>query len=201
MRQIIIFAIIGIFSIISLSANQTMLKGKVVDALDNNPKEVEIMFKDPSGKKIKVKSNSLTGDYQQLLDGGKTYLVTVFAGDVFRESFDVTTRTSDSAYVEQLQELRVKTLNTGRELTRFDGFAGSSLSANGTKQLKGLNKLMRFNRGLTLDIVVADADKKSQVEMAISKFKAIKKRVNVVIDTAAGNSIIYKVNKNEQLFD
>lgn len=188
------------FATASVFAGQVMIKGKVMDKFTNAPHEAEITFKDPSGKKIKVKSNKLTGDFQQLLDGGTAYEATVLAGDLYRETFEFNTRISDSAYVEQSQNLEVHELVVGRELERYNGFSGGSLSADAQKRLKAINKVLRFNRGLTMDIVVADDAKKAAVEDKVMKFKAVAKRINLVVDPAVGNEIIYRVNKNENLF-
>lgn len=184
----------------TLYSGQVLLKGKVLDKITNEPHEVEITFVDQSGKKIKVRSNKLTGEYQQLLEGGTAYEATVMAGDIYRETFSLNTRVSDSSFVEQYDNLMVVTLNSGRELNKYQGFSGGSLTPDAEKELKEINKILRFNRGLTMDIIVADESKKGLVEPKVMKFKAVAKRINLVIDPSVGDNIVYKVNMNENLF-
>lgn len=201
MKRLLTIAFSLIIAFGAAFANQTLVKGKVIDEKDGEPKEVELIFEDASGKKIKAKSNKLNGEYQQLLEGGTSYEVTIYAGDVFRKSYDLTARSSDSAYVEQNHVFNVTRMDAGRELMRFAAFNGSSLNGTGQSELKGLNKMMRFNRGLTLDIVVGDAAKKSAVEEVVMKNKRLADRVNVVVDSSVGGDLVYRVNKNELLFD
>jgi hypothetical protein len=184
----------------SAIAGQVMMKGKVVDHIDGKPKAVDITFVDPNGKKIKILSNILTGEYRQLLDGGTNYDVTVMAGDVFRETFSISTRSSDSSYVEQDELIKVKSLMPGRELQRYSAFSGSNLTPDATKNIRMLNKMMRFNRGLTIDLAVADEAKKAAVEANVNKLKYVADRINVVVKPEAGNDIVYFVNNNKDLF-
>ncbi|GAB5466649.1 MAG: hypothetical protein Kapaf2KO_20850 [Candidatus Kapaibacteriales bacterium] len=183
-------------------AGQVMVKGKTLDKYTGKPVGVNVEFKDPNGKKIKVKSNTLTGEYQQLLEGGKNYEVTVFESEVYRQSFDLNTQNSSEAYSEQMNDMQVIIMNDGVELERIDGFSGSTqLTSDANDALKGLNKMMRFNRGLKLIIAAADDAKLNAIKTVTMKNKRLTDRITYKVDASLSNEIAFLVDTNENLFE
>lgn len=142
--------------IVNNKGSQAILKGKVLDFYTGAPVECELEFKVEGGNKVKIKSNSITGEYEQLFDVGSKLKLTFIAYNVLKqeESIEITKPNNDN--FEQKQDFKVKKLVEGKVFDFADAFTGgdNSINANGQSKLEELKTILRFNRGLSVNIEV-----------------------------------------------
>jgi hypothetical protein len=164
MRILLLATAIIFFSISSTFAqafgsgnNQVIVKGTVTDEYTGAPAQSTIEFKDKTGKKIKVTSNSKDGFYTQILNGGEEYEVIFSGNDVFRE---ITTISLPSVQKveEKVINFKVKKLTPGLPIFKISGFdrGSTKLNAQSTELINKLQEAMKFNRQVKFAIVVCD---------------------------------------------
>lgn len=135
---------------------QVLVKGIIVDENSNEPIGVSIELRTGDGKKIKTQSNSITGLFEQLLPAGETYNVILTADDILRKEFEFNTDKS-SEYKEQKAEWTVVKPIAGSRIFSGEIFktGDSGISDEGSKKLKELQMLLRFNRSLYVSFELA----------------------------------------------
>lgn len=145
--------------IINNKGTQVILKGEVRDFFTNAPVSCELQIKTESGSKMKIKSNSITGAYEQLFNVGEKITVTFSSFDILKQDEVVVIKESKETG-EQIQNFKVKQLVSGKILESIDAFGKNEASINqfGKAKLEELKLLMRFNRSLTLNLVVSSDD-------------------------------------------
>lgn len=174
---------LSVFSLQSQDLGTRILKGKIVDKNTGKPLDVDIQFEDSKGKKFKIKSNSLTGNYEQLLNSNETYIITFLRFDVLRDETEIKITPPDTSFDPQMQDFEVLILSPGAELFDYDLFESKSpeISENGMKQLERLKKIMRFNGALNINIEihsedsfdVASPEAKQLSDSRLSKLKSV----------------------------
>jgi len=138
---------------------QLLLFGKVTDEYTGNPVGAIIEFRTPDGKKFKIKSDSVTGTYQQVFTSGAEVEAIVYDWDVVRERF--TFRLPDTnKYAEIEKNFVVKHLKEGLIAYSFDCFekGSSNFIRTSEEQLKKLDEVLRFNRNVKFEIRVTAFD-------------------------------------------
>jgi hypothetical protein len=179
--------------LISKGSSQVLIKGIVRDKFDNKPLGVEIRFEDENGKFFKINSNSLTGNYEQILEAGKKYKVRLNSKTIFPTEYSVITNKTDN-YTEQEQNFNVSRLAEGRAVDCFDLFDknSTSLRVNIKELFDELNIKMRFNRGVSLFLEVGGCESRSNfTEIKISG-KGKKKRADTSFNENDYNSFVQK---------
>lgn len=160
---------------INNNSSPILVRGMITDLIDNSPMQVEIRFEDPNGKYFKINSNSLTGNFEQILSSNTQYKVRLFAKNIFPTEFILTTP-EVKTYTEIEQNYQVIKLELGRTVLVYDLFSEgkTDLSSAITQFLDELNIKMRFNRNVKIKIEVLGVD--SRESFVSSKQKKIRKK-------------------------
>lgn len=164
--------------------SQTLVKGIVTDIESGKPIGTNIEFKDKSGKKIKIQSNSMTGAFEQLLNAGEQYEVIIQNWDVARKTYNLTVEKSDK-YIEQKVDFKVRKLEKESPFMSINVFSANSATSNEEikPMLEELNTTLKFNRGVEFIVYINALDmvepKKSETTSKKSKKKSKEKEVKV----------------------
>ena len=145
--------------IINNKGTQIILKGEVRDFYTNAPVSCELQIKTESGSRMKIKSNSITGAYEQLFNVGDKVTITFAGFDILKQDETVVIKESKETG-EQIQNFKVKQLVNGKVLESIDAFAKNENQINqfGKAKIEELKVLLRFNRSLSLNIIVSSED-------------------------------------------
>ncbi len=203
---------------------QVMVKGTVYDEFSNQPAGVQVIFKDKTGKKIKIRTNDEDGTFAQLLKAGQTYKITFTNYNILRKVTEYTVPNA-SEFKEIDEEFSVQKLAPGRELSNHDIFDDGSaqISAEGKKALNDIKIDMRFNRTVYLDFKISAADtypdassaeadqlvkdRIAAIEAYIDNWRGYNRRITLTTaktvsgDAPAGTDLILSVNKIKDVFD
>lgn len=157
---LLLIALLSAFSLQSQDLSTRILKGKITDKNSGKPLDIEIQFEDSKGKKFKIKSNSLTGMYEQLLNSNETYKITFLRWDILRDETEIKIIAPDASFEPQIQNFEVLVLTLGAELFDFNLFesASADISPKGMEELERLKKIMRFNGALSINIEIHSDD-------------------------------------------
>lgn len=138
---------------------QLILKGKVYDEYTGNPVGAIIEFRTTTGKKFKIKSDSVSGEYSQVFNSGDKIEVIIYDWDVVREKFSVQLPDTNK-YAEIEQNFKVKHLKEGLVAYRFNCFETGSaeISPDCKANLLSLDEVLRFNRNVKFEIQVTAFD-------------------------------------------
>lgn len=145
--------------IINSKGTQVLLKGVVNDYYTNLPVSCEIIFKTESGNKIKIKSNSNTGGYEQIFNSGEKLNISFNGFDIIKQE-EVLTIKETKEMTEQIHNFKVKQVQAGKELEKYDFFDANTAKENGKlkEKMEELKLLLRFNRAITFDLVITSDD-------------------------------------------
>lgn len=145
--------------IINNKGTQVLLKGIVTDYYTNLPVSCEIIFKTESGNKIKIKSNSNTGAYEQIFNSGEKLNISFNGFDIIKQE-EVLTIKETKEMSEQNQNFKVKQVVAGKELERYDFFDANSAKENSKlkEKMEDLKLLLRFNRAISFDLIITADD-------------------------------------------
>ncbi|MCX7879292.1 MAG: hypothetical protein N2517_01365 [Ignavibacteria bacterium] len=162
---------------------QVILQGKVTDEYTGNPVPVTIEFRTSSGKKFKIKSNPLTGFYQQVFNSGETIEVILYEWDVIRktEKFSIP---DTNKYAEFERNFTVRHLKEGLQAFKYDGFEKNSANLNSEIESKilELEEVLKFNRNVKFSILVNAHDTyyKTKKTQTVKKEIREKKKKKIV---------------------
>jgi hypothetical protein len=159
-KFIILILSIVVFAFVTNEANarnftHILVKGQIFDETTKKPIGVEIEFRDAQGKKIKCQSNSLSGEFQQVLNSNTQYTVILNNSDILRREFKFKTLDTND-YAEQIEDWGVIVPKPGTVLFKgqiYDS-GNDNFSAQGMEKLEELQMLLRFNRELHVEFVV-----------------------------------------------
>lgn len=153
--------------------SQVLIKGIVRDDNTQEPLGVDIELRSIDGKKLKTKSNTLTGLFELLLPADVIYSVFLNSEDIIRKEFEFKTDTA-SQFKEQDVEWNVIRPLPGAKIFSGDIFLkdNNQLTQVGESKLKEIQMLMRFNRSLFVVFEVT-GDK----QLSESRIDALKKQV------------------------
>ncbi len=192
MRALIL--ILGLFLLFTLylsaqfitnSTVQLILKGKVTDEYSGKPVGATIEFRTNTGKKFKIKSDSLSGEYQQVFQSGEKLEVIIYGWDLIRQNF-VVNLPDTNKYAEIEQNFIVKQLREGLIAYRFDCFGteSSELSESCKENLLSLDEVLRFNRNVKFEIQVTTYDTyiKTEKVRKVEKVVAERKKKKKIIE-------------------
>lgn len=194
MTKLINFGITSIFVIIlsaftAYGSVPLLLKGTVTDEISGKPLGVTIVFMDDQGKKIKIQSNSIAGNFEQVLNSSSEYSVILSSNDIVRKELVINTKDTDS-YTEQKIDFKVKKLAPGVELYSIKCFEMNDDKVNGYAEstFNDLMDMMKFNRSVKVDFKVNAYDLIPEKQAAPEpvKKKSKKKSKAPVIEAPKG---------------
>lgn len=147
------FTCLAFAQFLNHSSIQILLYGVVTDEITKKPVGLTIEFKTSSGKWFKIKSDSVSGKYQQVFMSGEEIEATLYDWDVIRRIFKFKLPDT-SKYAEVEQNFEVIHLEPGKIVTKWDAFpAGSSILTDEAKKLfQELNTWLKFNRNVKFNI-------------------------------------------------
>lgn len=153
------FTCLAFAQFLNHSSVQVLLYGVVRDEITKKPVGLTIEFKTGGGKWFKIKSDSITGKYQQVFTSGEQIEATLYDWDVIRRSFNFKLPDT-SKYAEIEQNFEVIHLELGKVVTKWDAFpAGNSILTDEAKKLlQELEKWLKFNRNVKFNIKVTAHD-------------------------------------------
>jgi hypothetical protein len=171
------------------SSVQVLIKGKITDELNHKPIGVNIEFRDNNGKKIKCQSNSLSGEFEQVLESGQKFKVILSSDVILRKEFKFSVIDTNQ-YAEQKTDWLV--IKPVIDAIVFQGSVfndnDSNISRAGTESLEELQMLLRFNRTLhvvfkiyTEEIITIKGKKKTtsiNLELLDKRVKAIEQIIS-----------------------
>lgn len=180
--------IFGLLSIIFLmamqngNANVVLIKGKVFDFSTNKPIGTNLILKDPEGAVINIKSNSLDGEYQQVLKPGKKYSV-VFEGFKIKSFAPYIETPNSREYIEIIKDFPVEPYQVNDEVFKAILFKtnDSSISEEGILQLKELKEYLKLQKNMNVDVIVNIKDSHFKAKKITTKVQSGKKTINKTI--------------------
>lgn len=181
MRQVFI-ALVIIFISVSLKAQlpgngnvQIVVKGVITDEFTGEPCEAIITIKDKNGKKFKIKSNSIDGTYEQVLDAGESYEFMFLNFDVLKR-IETLFVESSKKYTEQKADFSVKKLRQGLHLYLKDIFpTGSADITNSPDEiLKELEEILVYNRSAKFEFIATAHDTYAAAPKIVEQTKSTK---------------------------
>lgn len=164
--------------------SQTLVKGIVTDIESGKPVGTNVEFRDKSGKKIKIQSNSMTGAFEQLLNAGEQYEVLIQSWNVARKTYNLTVEKSDK-YIEQKVDFQIRKLEKDNIFMSINAFNANTANTNEEvkQMLEELNTTLKFNRGVEFTVYINAIDLpepvKSEPASKKSKKKSKEKEVKV----------------------
>lgn len=118
----LLYFFISIYPVYSFDGKDLVLiQGKVIDAENQNPVGLTIVFFNPNGKQVQAKSNSNDGSYQQVLQAGEKYNI-VFKDYILIGEVPEIELPKSGKYNEIEKNFRVKKIATGLEICSFNPF-------------------------------------------------------------------------------
>lgn len=181
----VLFHLSGFAQFLGNHSVQVLLKGTVFDEYTNNPVGVIIEFKTNKGKWFKIKSDSITGQYQQVFQSGEEVVATLYDWDVVRTSFKFTLPDT-SKYAEFEKDFKVKHLTLGLNAFEWDCFptGESGITSDGAELIRSLDEVLKFNRNVKFTVYVTAFDTfyKTQSKEEIKTIVKEKKKKKTIID-------------------
>ncbi|MBM2815117.1 MAG: hypothetical protein HW421_1879 [Ignavibacteria bacterium] len=185
-RLLSIFIIISSTSFAQLVSNQStsvLVKGTIIDGFSGSPVSIEIEIRGSSGNKMKLRSNSLTGQFEQLLNAGNTYTLLFNNYDIIRQ-FDTLIVDTAIKFKEQEVTFKVKKLTPGTTVYQADGFSKglSKINVYGKNILNEVAAALKFNRSVKFIVKVNAWDtyrKPSPAKQPIASAKKSKKQITL----------------------
>ncbi|MGA2296616.1 MAG: hypothetical protein ABSG15_03610 [FCB group bacterium] len=180
-RKFVVFTFITGFLLYNICLSQILttagiqvnVKGKVTDEITGKPVEVTLEIKNPKGEKFRIKTNSIDGTYQQILNSGEKYEITFLNFDILKKT-EILQVVDSKIYGEQLVNFTVKKFTKGLPVFSFNAFEDGKASLNDSFRefVKTFEQILIFNRAPKFEIVVSSHDTYSEspkVEAPIKK--------------------------------
>lgn len=141
---------------VNMFSAQILLSGHIYESQAKKPISVSIEFKDKNGKKISTKSNSISGEFQQILESNTNYSVILNSNETLRSEYKIHTLDTNE-YAEQKVNFFVFKPIIGSKILETNIFSNgsSNLTDNGKEQLEELQSMLRFNRNLNVEVRIS----------------------------------------------
>lgn len=135
-----------------------LVKGRVTCEKTNEPVGTEIEFRSQNGKKIRTQSNSITGNWEQVLPPDK-YTVVLHSWNVARKTYEIEVRPK-SKYTEITKDFTVLRLLPGDELIQIQYFKtnSSEMQSDISEIIQQIKEILKFNRGAEITFYVSASD-------------------------------------------
>ncbi len=152
--------------IYSIGGN-VIVKGRVTCEHTGEPVETELEFRASNGKKIRTKSNSITGNWEQVLPSDN-YKVILHSWNVARKTCDLVVQPSEK-YKEIHQDFTVKRLLLNDIYLQSYLFKSNSadLMSDFSDIASEIKEVLKYNRAVELTFYVSASDMNKPVETKI----------------------------------
>lgn len=170
-----------------------LVKGNLNELSGNKPIGSKIRFIDSDNKESMVNSNSLEGEYQSVLQSGKTYRVVV-DGWIVDEENRVLNIPEYDQYAELVYNFKLKKIEAGLKLYSNSFFEKNSaeLSDKSSVALDLVSDMIRSQKGIVFEFIISSED---------SYFKSIKKTETYKDSKGKNKSRKVTVTTEEQLLN
>ncbi len=198
--------------IIGIQGSQVLMKGKITDEASGKPIGVGIEFISSDGRKIKTQSNSITGEWEQLLTSGN-YEVILFSWNIARKVTSLKVEQVEK-FKEQKQDFTVKRMLENDVMFNLKAFSDNSAIPNRDilNELDDLKMVMRFNRGVQFIVYVNSIESNllskriEELNSYFSDWGSQARRIRVEGDksqkyTSKSKNLSVVVEKNEDVFN
>jgi len=147
---------------------QIVVKGVVLDEYTGQPIETDIEFKTESGKRFKIKSNSIDGKFEQVFNAGEKATILFSFWNVARKS-DYLEVKDTIAYTEQHVVYTARKLSVGAPFFRFNMFkpGTSEFNSNSSAMLDSIENVMKFARNIKVEFRVNSHDSYAKFKKAV----------------------------------
>lgn len=206
-KYLLLFLMFFLFFINESFAAQILLNGFVFDSQTKKPIGVSIEFKDADGKRIKTQSNSITGEFQQILESNSKYSVVLNSEEILRREIKIKTLDTNQ-YAEQKIELNVFKPLVGNKIFSGNIFDPNSekITVEGEQELEELQLLLRFNRNLNVEFKISgDKDliksRKDVLTNLIENWKREKSRIKILEGNENEHDFIVKISDIKSYLD
>jgi hypothetical protein len=172
----VLLALIALTHIDAYSFNKTvqiLVKGKIIDEYTGNPVEAQLEFRDQTGKKIRTKSNSLDGSWEQIFNSGDKLDLVVMNWDVARSISKLNVKDT-SAYSEQKQDYYVRKFEQGKPIYKFNLFEPklAKFVSNHNILLDSLKDVLLFSRNIKVELRINVRDSYSKTKVVVQPDKS-----------------------------
>lgn len=135
-----------------------LVKGKVIDENSLQPVGTDIEFRHSNGKKIKIQSNSISGQWEQILPEGN-YTVILYSWNVARK-IDEMEVPAATKYKEIQKDFTVKRMLPNDKIFQLSAFDSASENFHGIakSEIESLKEVMKFNRAVEFTVYVNASD-------------------------------------------
>ncbi len=146
-----------------------LMQGKIIDSQTGSPIGTGIQFVNSAGKKMQTKSNPGSGAYTQVLNPNEEYIV-MFKEYILVDESKTFATPNVSEYHEMSKDFRVRKIESGMELFRFNAFHPNEAKVEGVgiKRMSEIKELLSYNPKVNILITINTGD---------CSFKPIKKSV------------------------
>lgn len=157
--------------IYSIGGN-VIVKGRVTCELTGEPIETELEFRASNGKKIRTKSNSITGNWEQVLPSDN-YKVILHSWNVARKTYDLQVQPSEK-YKEIQQNFTVKRLLPSDVYLQSNLFQtnGSELNQDFSEIASDIKEVLKYNRAVEFTFYVSASDMNKPTETKLTDEKS-----------------------------
>ena len=196
MKKLVVFFLLLSYSLLfsqsdkqiySIGGN-VIVKGRVTCELTGEPVETELEFRASNGKKIRTKSNSITGNWEQVLPSDN-YKVILHSWNIARKTYDMQVQPSEK-YKEIQQNFTVKRLLPTDIYLQSPLFKNNSaeLSADFSQIAGEIKEVLKYNRAVEFTFYVSASDMNKPSET----------KVNAVDNTQNNTKSSKKTAKKQQ---
>jgi hypothetical protein len=156
---------------------QILLKGKILDEISGKPMEVNIEFKAESGKKFKIKSNSIDGSYEQIFNSGENVEIVFTNWNIARKINKISIKDT-TKYFEQIENFYVKQYVKSSAVFKFNLFDPNSanLRSDAAAKIDSLKDMLLFSRNIKIELVTNGHDSFFKTKQIQEPPKATKKK-------------------------
>lgn len=160
---------------------QILVKGTVIDEFTGKPVGASLEFRLESGRKFKINSNSISGEFEQVFNSGEKVQVVISNWDIARKTEEFVVKDT-AAYSEQSVDFFVRKFEVDSPIFKFNLFEqNSSNFVNDYKAiLDSLEQTFRFSRNIKVELRVNARDSYWKTEKLVQqekpKVKSTKKK-------------------------
>ncbi|MDA3842799.1 MAG: hypothetical protein PF588_00330 [Candidatus Kapabacteria bacterium] len=183
-----------------------LLKGKLTDSDNGSAVVAPIFFVPNEGRQVKSKSNSINGEFQQVMPSGFTYTIYVKGYQIVDATpiYDIPKHTE---YKEYTRDLKLKKFSEGQKFIEVKIFEPneSIITASGAEHLRTLKSFLTINKQLKIVVTVSSYDswlknKTVKVKKKNSRGKTYTKKVRLKTKARLQNLLTSRISALQAFF-
>ena len=158
-------------------AVQVLVKGTIIDEYTGKPVEAQLEFRDQNGRKIKTKSNSIDGSWEQIFNAGDQLEVILSNWNVARK-IDRLVVKDTNAFFEQKTDYAVRLFEVGKPIYKLNIYEPQTakFKENHNMILDSLKDVLLFARNIKVELRTNSHDSYAKIKTLVPVEKPIKKK-------------------------